>query len=151
MYFLASLQIHLSESHHKKEHNLLLLCVNFIPLYNIITNHCTKIDFSIKGFFSKCNQVNHRITLRENCLYSEFFWSVFSCICTEYWCFSPNAGKCGPENLRIQTLLSNVRTEEVILIGVSVEISSLDFNTVNPLLNRHDSSQRICGISRMAK
>ena len=35
-------------------------------------------------------------SLRKNCPYSEFFWSVFS----------PNAGKCGPEKLRIRTLFT---------------------------------------------
>ena len=34
--------------------------------------------------------------LREKCLYSGFFWSVFS----------PNAGRYGPEKLRIRTLFT---------------------------------------------
>ena len=44
------------------------------------------------------------LTLHEKCPYSEFFWSVFSHIWTEYWknpylsVFSPNAGKYGPKN-----------------------------------------------------
>ena len=43
--------------------------------------------------------------LRENCPYSEFFWSVFCD--TEYLSeFSPNAGKYSPEKLRIGTLLT---------------------------------------------
>ena len=37
-----------------------------------------------------------RKSLHEKCLYSEFFWSIFS----------PNAGKHGPEKLHIQTLLT---------------------------------------------
>ena len=35
-------------------------------------------------------------TLRKKCQYSEFFWSLFSCILTEY----------GPEKLRIQKLFT---------------------------------------------
>ena len=34
------------------------------------------------------------VTLREKCSYTEFFWSVFPV-------FSPNAGKYGPDKLRI--------------------------------------------------
>ena len=46
--------------------------------------------------------------------YSELFWSAFSRIRTEYGeilsvsVFSPNAEKCGPEELRIRTLLGSV-------------------------------------------
>ena len=46
-------------------------------------------------------------TKREKCPYSEFFWSVVSRFWTEYRetpylsDFSPNAGKYGPEKLRI--------------------------------------------------
>ena len=36
-------------------------------------------------------------TLREKCPYSEFFWSVFSCIRTEYGKILPKAGKYGPK------------------------------------------------------
>ena len=39
-------------------------------------------------------------TLREKCSYSEFFRSVFS----------PNAGKYGPEKLRIRTLFMQCRS-----------------------------------------
>ena len=35
-------------------------------------------------------------TLHEKCPYSEFFWSVLS----------PNAGKYGPEKLRVRTLFT---------------------------------------------
>ena len=38
-----------------------------------------------------------KLTLSEKCLYSEFFWFVFS----------PNAGKYGPEKLRIQRLFTH--------------------------------------------
>ena len=51
--------------------------------------------------------------LSEKCPYSEFYWSVFSHIWTEYRdisillsIFSPNAGKYGSENLRIRTLFT---------------------------------------------
>ena len=50
-----------------------------------------------------------RFTVREKCPYSEFFWSVFSRIWTEYGeisVFSPNAGKYGPEKLQIRTLFT---------------------------------------------
>ena len=46
----------------------------------------------------KQNKVVH--ALRENCPNTEFFWSAFSRIWTEYEylsVFSPNAGKYGPE------------------------------------------------------
>ena len=45
---------------------------------------------------------------REKCPYSEFFWSVFSRIRTDYGeiqylsVFTPNAGKYGPEKPRIR-------------------------------------------------
>ena len=34
--------------------------------------------------FGLCSRTKLRLTLREKCLYSEFFWSVFSRIWTEY-------------------------------------------------------------------
>ena len=46
----------------------------------------------------------YNCTLRKTCLYSELFWSAFFRIRTEYGEirsiseFSPNAGKCGPDN-----------------------------------------------------
>ena len=57
------------------------------------------------------------ISLREKCPYSEFFWSVFSLIRTEYGeirstnvfefvRISTNAGKYGPEKLKIWTLFT---------------------------------------------
>ena len=50
-------------------------------------------------------------TLREKCLYSEFFWSVFFRILTDtnaryLSIFSPNMGKYGPEKLRIRTFFT---------------------------------------------
>ena len=71
---------------------------------NLITKLNTKF-----GHFS-CGT-----SLREKRLYSEFFWSVFSRIRSEYRkilyiisIFSPNAGKYRPEKLRIQTILHAV-------------------------------------------
>ena len=55
---------------------------------------------------------SQQTTLREKCPYLKFFWSVFSRIRTEYGeirsisVFSPNAGKYGPEKLRIWTLFT---------------------------------------------
>ena len=54
------------------------------------------------------------ISLRENCPYSEFFWSVFPLIRTEYGeirisylsVFSPSARKYGPEKLRTRRLFT---------------------------------------------
>ena len=40
------------------------------------------------------SKITKWLALREKCPYSEFFWSVFS----------PNAGKYGPEKLRIWAL-----------------------------------------------
>ena len=42
------------------------------------------------------------LPLRKKCPYSGFLWLVFSRIRTEF-VFSPNAGKYGPEKLRIPT------------------------------------------------
>ena len=53
--------------------------------------------------------MQNSITLREKCPYSEFTWSLFSRIWTEYGDF-PNfsiARKYGPEKLRIQTLFTH--------------------------------------------
>ena len=45
------------------------------------------------------------LSLREKCPYSEFFWSVFSCIWTEYGEMqSKSLGKYGAEKFRIRTL-----------------------------------------------
>ena len=44
----------------------------------------------------QCNSGFILMSLRENCLYSEYFWAVFS----------PNAGKYGPEKLRIRTFFT---------------------------------------------
>ena len=52
------------------------------------------------------------MALSEKCPYSELFWSIFSCIRTEWrdteylFEFSPNAGKYTPKKLRIRTLLT---------------------------------------------
>ena len=65
-------------------------------------------------FFRQCSntfidEIEH-ISLREKCPYSEFFWFVLFRIRTEYGeyltVFSPNAGKHGPEKLRIRTLFT---------------------------------------------
>ena len=60
----------------------------------------------ISGVFMGCdwgtlNSVYCRISLREKCPYSEFFWFVFSHIWTEY----------GPEKLRIRTLFTQCITD----------------------------------------
>ena len=47
----------------------------------------------------------YQLALREKCPYSEFFWSVFSRIWTEYE-FSPDERRYGPEKLRIQLLIA---------------------------------------------
>ena len=50
--------------------------------------------------------------LLKKCPYSKLFWSVLSRIRSEYAemlylsVFSPNAGKCGPEQRRIRTLFA---------------------------------------------
>ena len=47
-------------------------------------------------------------TLREKCLYSEFFWSIFSYIRTEYGeIFSPNLEKYWPEKLGKRSVQKN--------------------------------------------
>ena len=47
-------------------------------------------------------------TLCKKCLYSEFFWSAFSRIRTEYG--SPNAGEHRPEKFRMRTLFKQWHT-----------------------------------------
>ena len=47
------------------------------------------------------------LKLREKCPYSEFFWSAVFRIQTEH---SPNAGKCGPEKIRIRILFMECHT-----------------------------------------
>ena len=47
------------------------------------------------------------LSLRDQCPYSEFFWSIFSRIQTSDWIlnvFSLNVGKYSPEKLQIRTL-----------------------------------------------
>ena len=62
------------------------------------------------------------VTLREKCPYSEFFWSVFSHICTEYGeilrvsLFSQNAGKYRPEELLIRTLFMQWHRKHQLLL-----------------------------------
>ena len=51
-------------------------------------------------------------SLREKCSYSEFFWSTFSSIWTEwerygvFLCIQSKCGKYGPEKLQIRTLFT---------------------------------------------
>ena len=50
-----------------------------------------------------------KVTLREKCPNTMFFWSLFSRIWSEYGdllVFSPNAGKYGPEKLCIWTIFT---------------------------------------------
>ena len=56
----------------------------------------------------KVNESRYKqCALRGKCPYSEFFWSVFPSIRTEYLSvFSPNAGKYGSEKFRIRTLFT---------------------------------------------
>ena len=69
------------------------------------------------------------LSLRENCSYLEFFWSVFCFPAfelntesygeTEYLSiFSPNAGKHGPRKLRIRTLFTQ-RLSMMLLMTVN--------------------------------
>ena len=50
------------------------------------------------------DNVTELVAVRENFPQTEFSWSVFSRIWTEYGEVCPNAGKYGPEKLRIRTL-----------------------------------------------
>ena len=63
-------------------------------------------------------------TLREKCPYLELFLSTFSRIRTEYGVFSPNAGKCGSEKLRIRTLftLYNPQYEKVTFKDIQSKV-----------------------------
>ena len=65
-----------------------------------------------KRVLSNEQKLKSQHTLHEKCLYLEFFWSVFPV----FWqntenaiylsVFIPNAGKYGPEKLRIPTLFT---------------------------------------------
>ena len=67
------------------------------------------------------------IQLRKTCLCSEFFWSIFSCIQTEYGEIrSPNAGKHEPKKLWIQTLF----------MQCILQLSFRLFNKPSSMLNR---------------
>ena len=67
------------------------------------------------------------IQLRKTCLCSEFFWSIFSCIQTEYGEIrSPNAGKHKPRKLWIQTLF----------MQCILQLSFRLFNKPSSMLNR---------------
>ena len=74
----------------------------------------TNIYFQKQTFYEKNSKFRKDThSLREKCPYSEFFWSVFFRIWTEYGeateylsVFGPNAGKYRPEKLRIRTLFT---------------------------------------------
>ena len=66
------------------------------------------MDWTIKLDITEKTKSSLQETLRKKCLYSEFFWSVFSRICTEYpylSVFSPSVEKYRLENLWTRTLL----------------------------------------------
>ena len=66
-------------------------------------SRCQK-RFISKNWESFSHFINfYYLILRKKCPYSEFFWSVFSRIWTE---FSPNVGKYGPEKLQIRALFT---------------------------------------------
>ena len=83
-----------------------------------------------------------KVTLREKCPYSEFFWSVFSRIRTEYGeirnpnLFSVNVGKCGPEKLRMRTLLTQCNIVRLTHFVLNFRIISMlqlpEFRTIRP-------------------
>ena len=95
-------------------------------LVNYLKNMCSRLYYFLKKYnalfkrkfrFGNNRSTNHVLNtlaelmkkhyFREKCPYSEFFWSVFIHIRTDYRdVFSPNAGKYGPEKLRIRTLFT---------------------------------------------
>ena len=72
----------------------------------------------VSHFSTLCMEgINWKITMREKCPYSEFFWSIFSGLeC--FPVFNPNAGKCGPDKLRIQALFTQCYLKAVEKYGV---------------------------------
>ena len=71
------------------------------------------------------NQRCQNSRLRENCPYSELFWSGFSRIRTEYGemrviqslsVYNLNARKCGPEDLGIRTLFTQSRFKYKVFV-----------------------------------
>ena len=85
-------------------------------------------------------------SLREKCPYSEFFWSVLSCIRTEYR-ESPNAGKYRPEKLRMQTLFTQcyILVNYVIFGGgiyhfISLIVIAIAFNNSEFIKSFTDNS-----------
>ena len=70
---------------------------------------CHKCTFCLAVCIALSVSYYETFTLRKKCPYSEFFWSLFFLIRTEYGefglsVFSPNRRKYGPEKLRIRTL-----------------------------------------------
>ena len=72
----------------------------------ILSSNETKLILLRKSKDPEASVLIFSLTLLENYLYSEVFWSVFSRNRTEYWeilRIHPNVRKYGPEKLRIRT------------------------------------------------
>ena len=61
----------------------------FVGVKRLKNNYFKQQQIGRKATAAWTPFIAHQLTLREKCPYSEFFWSVFSRICTEY----------GPEKL----------------------------------------------------
>ena len=81
-------------------------------------------------------KITYKPSLRKNCLYSEFFWSVFSRIWTEYLLvFSLNAGKYVPKKLQIRTLFTQcVRAQNYYSKTMNDSVIRLWYAWINCLI-----------------
>ena len=88
-----------------------MICVTLFIMYgwiwNILRTFATE-NCLICQRFAKLFKLTSYYSLREKCLYSEFFRSVFSCIQTEYgeMRIRQNTRKYKPEKLRMRTLFT---------------------------------------------
>ena len=121
-------------------------------LFCIVCTLFTCYFFCIFIYFYRCNyrifireKINNTYiqTLSEKCLFSEFFWSVFPHIRTEFSefpIFSSNAGKYGPEKLRIRILLTKWKTSkqrnDSDVYSETSQTSKIELfvETINPLM-----------------
>ena len=102
-------------------HELLILFIVFMLKH---VDHWTifrykslhkKMKFSIKDFFSKCDQIRSFLkkSLMENFIFCAVI-IVLLCSSTQNSVKSPNAGKCGPGNLQIRALFTQCRPPKVL-------------------------------------
>ena len=106
--------------------NLCLLLLSIFPSLCLFVSSCEMSESIV--FVPVCVHLSAYFSLtfplREKCPYSEFFWSVFSRIRTEYGEILGNAGKYGPEKLRIRTLFTFTEKSDCdITFNLKIELA----------------------------